>query len=55
MVANSRAKTNDDTDGMMKVLSDKKTDKILGVHMLSAGAGELIAEATLGVEYGAAS
>lgn len=55
MMANSRAKTNDDADGMIKILSDKKTDKILGVHMLAANAGELIAEATLGIEYGAAS
>jgi dihydrolipoamide dehydrogenase len=55
MMANSRAKTNDDADGMIKILSCKKTDKILGVHMICAGAGELIAEATLGIEYGAAS
>lgn len=55
MMANSRAKTNDDADGLIKILSDKKTDKILGVHMLAANAGELIAEATLGIEYGAAS
>lgn len=54
-MANSRAKTNDDADGLIKILSDKKTDKILGVHMLAANAGELIAEATLGIEYGAAS
>ncbi len=55
MMANSRAKTNDDFDGMIKILSCKKTDKILGVHMICSGAGELIAEATLGIEYGAAS
>lgn len=39
MAANSRAKTNDDADGVIKVLSDKKTDRILGVHMLCSGAG----------------
>lgn len=33
-LANSRAKTNDDFDGMIKVLTDKKTDKLLGVHIL---------------------
>jgi dihydrolipoamide dehydrogenase len=55
MMANSRAKTNDDADGMVKVLSDKKTDKILGVHIIAPNAGELIAEPTLGIEYGAAS
>ena len=39
MGANSRAKANDDTEGIIKVLSEKKTDKILGVHMLCSGAG----------------
>jgi len=41
-LANSRAKANNDTDGMVKVLSDKKTDKLLGAHILGAGAGEMI-------------
>ena len=54
-VANSRAKTNNDTEGFIKVLSDKKTDKILGVHIIGPNAGEMIAEAVLGIEYGAAS
>jgi dihydrolipoamide dehydrogenase len=40
---------------MVKVLADKKTDKILGVHIISTGAGEMIAEAVIGIEYGAAS
>jgi len=53
--ANSRAKTNDDYDGLIKVLSDKKTDKLLGVHIVGPGAGEMIAEAVLGIEYGASS
>ena len=35
MSANSRAKCNDETDGMVKVLSDKKTDKMLGCFMIS--------------------
>jgi dihydrolipoamide dehydrogenase len=55
LLANSRAKTNDDTDGMVKVITDSSTDKILGVHFLGANAGELIAEAVLGIEYGASS
>lgn len=55
MMANSRAKTNDDFEGFVKVVVDKKTDKLLGMHILSAGAGELIAEATLGIEYGASA
>lgn len=55
LLANSRAKTIDDTDGLVKVLTDLKTDRILGVHMIAPGAGELIAEAVLGIEYGASS
>lgn len=40
---------------MVKILSDKKTDKILGAHILASGAGEMIAEAVIGIEYGASS
>ena len=54
-MANSRAKTNDETDGFVKVLADKATDKILGTHIIGPMAGELINEATLGMEYGASS
>lgn len=53
--ANSRAKTVNDTDGFVKVLTDKKTDKLLGVHIINAQAGELIHEACLAMEYGASS
>ncbi|XP_054163599.1 dihydrolipoyl dehydrogenase, mitochondrial-like [Oppia nitens] len=53
MLANSRAKTNNDSDGVIKVIADKKTDRILGVHMIAGVAGELINEATLAMEYGA--
>lgn len=55
MVANSRAKTNAETDGFIKILSDKATDRILGAHMICWGAGELINEAALAMEYGASS
>ncbi|KAF3855336.1 hypothetical protein F7725_023391 [Dissostichus mawsoni] len=48
--ANSRAKTNNDTDGMVKILSHKETDRMLGAHI---GAGEIINEACLAMEYGA--
>ncbi|XP_059099286.1 dihydrolipoyl dehydrogenase, mitochondrial-like [Tigriopus californicus] len=51
--ANSRAKTNNETDGMVKVLADKKTDRILGTHIMGPAAGELINEAALAMEYGA--
>jgi dihydrolipoamide dehydrogenase len=53
--ANSRAKTNLDTDGMVKMLADPETDRLLGVHIIGAGAGEMIAEGTLALEYGASS
>lgn len=52
-VANSRAKTIDDTDGFVKVLADKKTDRMLGTHIIGPSAGELINEAALAMEYGA--
>lgn len=55
MIANSRAKANDDYDGLVKVLTEKHTDKILGIHIMGSAAGEMIGEATLGVEYGAAA
>lgn len=54
-LANSRARTNEDTDGMVKFLTDKKTDKILGVHIMGSMAGEQIAEVVLAMEYGASS
>ncbi|KAJ5455294.1 hypothetical protein N7475_010415 [Penicillium sp. IBT 31633x] len=53
--ANSRAKTNLDTEGVVKFIADAETDRILGVHIIGAGAGEMIAEATLAIEYGASS
>lgn len=53
--ANSRAKTNLETDGMVKFLSDAETDRILGVHIIGPNAGEMIAEGTLALEYGASS
>jgi len=54
-IANSRAKTNSDTDGMVKFLADKETDKILGAHIIGPQAGELIGECVLAMEYGASS
>jgi len=51
--ANSRAKTNLDTEGIVKFLADAETDRILGVHIVGPNAGEMIAEATLALEYGA--
>ncbi|XP_065059012.1 dihydrolipoyl dehydrogenase, mitochondrial-like [Rhopilema esculentum] len=55
MSANSRARTTNDAEGMVKVLADKETDRILGVHMIASTAGELINEACLAMEYGASA
>jgi len=52
-LANSRARSNGDSDGMVKFLTDAKTDKVLGCHMIGSNAGEAIAEACLAMEYGA--
>jgi len=53
--ANSRARTVDDAEGFVKFLSDAKTDQILGCHIIGPGAGELIQETVLGIEYGAST
>ena len=53
--ANSRAKTIDDYEGLIKVISDAQTDRILGAHIIGPGAGEMIAEAVIAIEYGASS
>ncbi|KAF2068773.1 hypothetical protein CYY_009902 [Polysphondylium violaceum] len=52
---NSRARTNNDSEGFVKFLSSKDHDRILGVHMIGPNVGEMIAEAVLGIEYGASS
>eukprot|EP00930_Biecheleria_cincta_P048971 TRINITY_DN3420_c0_g1_i3.p1 TRINITY_DN3420_c0_g1~~TRINITY_DN3420_c0_g1_i3.p1 ORF type:complete len:497 (+),score=138.05 TRINITY_DN3420_c0_g1_i3:58-1548(+) len=53
--ANGRAIANMDTDGFVKVLSCKKTDKLLGVHIINAIAGDIIGPACVGIEYGASA
>ena len=40
---------------MVKILADKKTDKLLGAHIIGPGAGEMVSEAVIGIEYGASS
>ncbi len=55
LMANSRAKTINETEGFVKILADSKTDKVLGVHMIGSNAGELIAEMALAMEFGASS
>jgi dihydrolipoamide dehydrogenase len=54
-VANSRARATGETTGMVKILADKHSDKILGVHILGPNASELIAEAVLAMEFDASS
>jgi dihydrolipoamide dehydrogenase len=53
--ANGRAKVNHQTDGYVKILADAKTDRVLGVHIMGADAGNMIAEAAVAMEFGAAS
>jgi dihydrolipoamide dehydrogenase len=54
-LANSRAKTNRDTEGFVKVLADSKSDRVLGVHIIGAMAGTMIAQAAQAMEFGASS
>jgi dihydrolipoamide dehydrogenase len=53
--ANGRAKANQQTEGFVKILADAKTDRVLGVHILGADAGNMIAEAAVAMEFGASS
>lgn len=50
--ANGRARANQTMDGFVKVLADKETDRVLGVHIVGAGAGEMIHEAVVLMEFG---
>lgn len=50
--ANSRARSNGDTDGFVKILADAKTDRVLGVHIIGPAAGDLIIEAVSVMEFG---
>ncbi len=51
-MGNGRAKANQTPDGFVKVIADAKTDKVLGVHILGAQAGEMIHEAAVLMEFG---
>jgi dihydrolipoamide dehydrogenase len=53
--ANSRAKTNHETDGFVKLIADSRTDRLLGAHIVGVEAGELIAECASVIEFGGAS
>ncbi|NHN88432.1 dihydrolipoyl dehydrogenase [Acetobacter conturbans] len=54
-MANGRARAIGMTDGFVKVIADATTDRVLGVHILGPVAGELIAECTMAIEFGASS
>jgi len=53
--ANSRARANSDTEGLVKILADAETDKVLGAHVLGPDAGNLIHEICVAMEFGASS
>ncbi|MDQ3482694.1 MAG: FAD-dependent oxidoreductase, partial [Pseudomonadota bacterium] len=55
MLANSRAKTNKEPDGFVKVIADAKTDRVLGVWIINSVAGTMIAQAAQAMEFGATS
>lgn len=55
MLANSRAKTNHEPDGFVKIIADAKTDRVLGVWAIASVAGTMIAEACVAMEFGATS
>jgi dihydrolipoamide dehydrogenase len=53
--ANGRAKANKTTEGFVKILADKKTDRVLGVHIIGVNAGEMIQEAVVAMEFAGSS
>jgi dihydrolipoamide dehydrogenase len=53
--ANGRARAMNQTDGFVKFLADKETDRVLGVHIVGYGAGEMIHEAAVLMEFGGSS
>lgn len=55
MMANSRAKTNHEPEGFVKVIADAETDRVLGVWCIASVAGTMIAEAAIAMEFGATS
>ena len=55
MMANSRAKTNHEPDGFVKVIAEAESDRVLGVWCIASVAGTMIAEAAIAMEFGATS
>ena len=54
-LANSRAKVNNETEGFVKIIADEKSDKVLGVALISSLAGTMIGELALAMEFGASA
>jgi len=54
-LANARARCMNETEGMVKMLADAKTDRVLGIHILGARASDVIAEAAIAMEFGASA
>jgi len=54
-LANSRGRSTGQTDGLVKIVADAKTDKVLGVHILGPQAGNMIHEACIAMEFGASA
>jgi len=54
-LANSRAKVNNESEGFVKVIAEEKTDKVLGVSLISSLAGTMIAELAVAMEFGASA
>src|SRR5690606_30133487 len=55
LIANGRARALAATQGRVKILADKRTDRVLGVHIIGPRAGDLIAEAAVAIEFGASA
>ena len=53
--ASGRAMASNDTDGFVKVIADKKTDRILGVHVIGPAAAELVQQGAIAMEFAASS
>jgi len=54
-IANGRARALGETAGWVKILADKRTDRVLGAHIIGARAGDLIAEVAVAIEFGASA
>jgi dihydrolipoamide dehydrogenase len=55
MMANSRARTNHETEGLAKILEDTATQRVVGAHLIGSGVGEMIGEICVAMEFGASA